>query len=250
MKSLGLLAAMLVTVCLCGCETSRASAKASPARTQQLIVLVDLSASRSAAMEADARTFLHELVTQLSFGDELVLMQVQQEGLVDHPRKWNGEMPILTDPSYVSARDKSHLRAAQAGMIAAVDSFFKPQNSITAQHTDLVTSLQLAGEQVHDAGGRSSTILLLSDMLQSAQGIEMDKLARMPRPDWISKQKSLGLIPNFNGTCIVVVGADPTNVAGVKVKDFWRQYFNAAGSPLKDSSYRALPPRPTRTLCS
>lgn len=124
MKLLGLLSAMLISLNLCGCETSRASAKASPARTQQLIVLVDLSASRSPAVEADARTFLHDLVSQLSFGDELVLMQVQQRGLIDHPRKWNGEMPVLTDPGYVSARDKSHLRAAQAGMVAAVDSFF------------------------------------------------------------------------------------------------------------------------------
>jgi hypothetical protein len=86
-------------------------------------------------------------------------------------------------------------------------------------------------------------------MLQSAQGIEMEKLARMPRLDWIAKQKTLGLIPRLNGTCIVVVGADPTNAAGVRVKDFWRQYFIAAGSTLEDTRYRALPPPANHTFC-
>jgi hypothetical protein len=249
MKLLGLLSVMLVSLSLCGCETNRVSANTSAARAQQFIVLVDLSASRSPAMKADAQTFLHDLVTQLSFGDELVLMQMQEHGLVDHPRKWNGEMPVLTDPSYVSARDKSHLRAAQAGMMVAVDSFLKPESSATLQNTDILTTLQLAGEQVHDSEGRSPTILLLSDMLQSAQGIEMERLSRMPRPDWISKQKSLGLIPNFNGACVVVVGANATNAAGARVRDFWRQYFNAAGAPLADTHYRALPPPANHNLC-
>lgn len=33
-----------------------------------------------------------------------------------------------------------------------------------------------------------------------------------------------------------------TNAAGVAVRDFWGQYFNAAGATLEDTRYRALPP--------
>jgi hypothetical protein len=39
-------------------------------------------------------------------------------------------------------------------------------------------------------------------MLQSAQEIEMERLARMPQPNWISKQKNLGANPKFQwGMC-------------------------------------------------
>jgi hypothetical protein len=234
----------------CGCNVSKVSAKPAPSQAQQLIVLIDLSASRSQAMEADARSFLHDQVEKLSFGDELVLMQMQQSGLTDNPRKWKGEMPVPVDPRYPSAREKNHRKAAQEGMLTAVDSFFKPETATTAQHTDILTTLQLAGERVHDAEERASTILVLSDMLQSAQGIEMEKLKRMPRPEWLAKQKSLGLIPNLSGVCVVVIGADITNAAGVRVRDFWRQYFNAAGALLADTHYRVMPPPASRNFCS
>jgi hypothetical protein len=108
-------ALLLLGLSLCACSTGPVSAKTSPQRARQLIVLIDLSASRSIAMESDAKTFLHQLVDQLTFGDELVLLEVQESGLSDHPELWKGKMPVLLDPSYVSAHDKAHLRAAQGG---------------------------------------------------------------------------------------------------------------------------------------
>jgi hypothetical protein len=134
-------------------------------------------------------------------------------------------------------------------MVAAVDSFFEPLMPTRGQHTDILTTLQIAGEQLRDSEGRASTLLLLSDMLQSAQGIEMEKLTRMPRTDWVTKQKRLGLIPNLSGACVLVVGADATKESGVRIRRFWQQYFDAAGSTLADTRYRATAPPADRNLC-
>jgi hypothetical protein len=243
------LSAVAVAFVLCGCENGRVSANEATPKPQQFIVVVDLSASRLAAMETDSREFLHDLVGQLTFGDEMVLLQMQQSGLQDHPRRWSGQMPVPSSADYVSARDTSHLKAARTGMTAAVDSFFNPNTESSIQHTDILTTLHLASESMHDSQGRPSTVLLLSDMLQSAQGIEMDKLARMPRPGWINQQRQMGLIPSFTGACVVVVGADATNVSGMQIRRFWQDYFAAAGSPLKEQEYRATPPSVTRNLC-
>lgn len=243
------LSALVLAFALCGCESKQVSANVASPEPQQFIVVIDLSASRSVAMEADSREFLHDLVGQLTFGDEVVLLQMQQSGLQDHPKRWTAQMPVPSESDYISARDKSHLKAAQIGMIAAVDTFFNPTAGSSIQQTDILTTLHLASESMHDAHGRRSTILLLSDMLQSAQGIEMDKSKRMPRPDWIAQQKTIGLIPSFTGACVVVIGADPTNASGLQVRHFWQDYFAAAGSSLREEEYRATPPSVQRNLC-
>jgi hypothetical protein len=131
----------------------------------------------------------------------------------------------------------------------AVDSLFKVPSDSKIQHTDILTTLHLASESMRDANGRSTTILLLSDMLQSSYGIEMERPARMPAPKWVSQQKQIGLIPNFAGACVVVVGADSTTGLGVKVRRFWQEYFAAAGGTLREEEYRATPPQARRHLC-
>src|SRR4051794_34931577 len=119
---------LLLGLLVAGCKEAPVSASdlAGP-KSQELIVLVDLSASRSQEMKADARSFLHDEVNKLSFGDNLVLLEVQQSGLHDHPRQSIIKMPVLRDPGFISARDESYLHAAQNGAVIAVDSFFKPQ---------------------------------------------------------------------------------------------------------------------------
>jgi hypothetical protein len=243
-----LFAVLCAVLALSGCRSKTVSANANLPEPRQFIVAIDLSASRSLDMEKDAQSFLHDLVGQLQFGDELVLLQVQQSGLADHPRRWRGDLPTPSDPLYISGRDNNHLRAARAGLALAVDSFFKTPTD-TIEHTDILTTLHIASEAMQDARGRSTTLLLLSDMLQSSNGIEMYKLSKMPPPTWTSQQKSLGLVPPLLGACVVVVGADATNATGMRIKKFWQDYFIVAGASLKDQEYRATPPRAARTMC-
>lgn len=158
-------------------------------------------------------------------------------------------MPHPKDPNAPSGRDKNQLLGTLKGVRSIIPSFFRDQPAGKALHTDIFTTTLVADEFVNDADGRPTTLIFLSDMLQSAQGFEMEKLARMPPPGWIEKQKRNGLIPDFHSACVVVVGADATTNEGVKVRKFWEVYFAASGAFLSQRNYRATPPATVTDLC-
>src|SRR5690606_34989494 len=89
------------------------------------------------------------------------------------------------------------------------------------QTTDLFATLHIAAEYVRDEPDRETTLLLLSDMLQSAHGVEMGREGGVPPPTWLVAQSRAGLLPALAGVCVVVVGADATTPGGVAVRDFW-----------------------------
>lgn len=111
---------------------------------------------------------LEHLVKTLNFGDEIVLLQLQQLGLLDHPKRWPVIMPERKGSFFDSSRDKASLASKLKSVILALPSFFKSVDGATVLHTDIFTTMQLVGEYVHDGGGRSTTLVLLFDMLQSA----------------------------------------------------------------------------------
>ena len=106
--------------------------------------------------------------------------------------------------------------------------------------TDIVSTLHTASEYAQDANGRKTTVVLLSDMLQSANGIEMERLRRMPPAGWIAQQRVAGALPDLGGVCVAAVGADGTTKEGAAVKQFWTKYLKAAGADFRESNYRLL----------
>lgn len=235
---------------LAGCKAKPDPTSVEDAPTpRDYIVLVDVSASRSLGMQADAQGFLRAMAKQFTFGDRLTMLQMQQSGVVDHPLRWTTQFPKLADPGYVSAHDKSRIAAAQAGVVSNLNAFFKMPDGEKVLHTDILSTLDLAAEAAHDSRPSAPTLIILSDMLQSAHGIEMEDGKRMPPVSWIGKQKQQGLVPNLQGACVLVVGADPTNKIGVTVRDFWQQYFKATGTELPVGNYRTTPPVASRNLC-
>jgi hypothetical protein len=48
--------------------------------------------------------------------------------------------------------------------------------------------------------------------------------------------------PSRGGACGVVVGAPPTTPDGQRVRDFWEEYFTAAGARLEAGNYRLRAP--------
>lgn len=212
------------------------------AGARQVIVLLDLSASQTPAMLAEARRFLDELVDRLSFGDRIVLLEVHRSGVRDSVRRWQDTLPRLPDPGYVSSRDRARLQGARDAARSVARVFFDSARAGKALHTDLFATLHIAAEYARDSGGRETILVLLSDMLQSARGIEMEGLRRMPPPGWLEHQREAGLLPELDGACVVVVGADATTADGAAVRDFWLDYFGAAGAHLGREDYRLLAP--------
>ncbi|HEX6939173.1 MAG TPA: hypothetical protein VF158_07145 [Longimicrobiales bacterium] len=219
-----------------------AGGRAAGARTRQVIVLLDLSASQTPAMLQESRRFLDGLVERLWFGDRVVLLEVHRAGVRDAARRWADTLPRLMDPTHVSTRDRTRLAGARDAVRSVARAVFESARAGRAPHTDLFATLHVAAEYARDGGDRETVLVLLSDMLQSAGGIEMDGLRRMPPDGWIARQKAAGTLPDLRGACIVVVGADATSEQGVAVRDFWLEYFRAAGARLAAENYRLLAP--------
>ncbi len=245
-----LAASVVITSVLSGCKSQPVAASTPLAGGREYVLIVDLSASRSSAMEQEEKNFLHSLAQQLKYGDQVVMLQTQQDGLKDRPKRWILSMPATQDPLLEIKRDASHFKSAQEGLENAVDYSFRMPSDATIQHTDILTTLHLAAESIQDGlPGRPATVILLSDMLQSANGIR-DGAVQEDACPWVDRAAKDRWPDTFlGGACVIVIGADSTNAAGVKVKRFWEDYFAATGASLNERDYRATPPRPSRNLC-
>jgi hypothetical protein len=130
-----------------------------------------------------------------------------------------------------------------------VHTFFVAKGGGRIQHTDIFTSLQIAKEYANDSSGRMTELIFLSDMLQSANGVEMQHLLCMPPSNWLAKQKQMGLIPSFPGACVIVIGADPASKDGVHVRNFWQAYFNAVNAKFSPDRYRVTAASAGSAVC-
>jgi hypothetical protein len=211
------------------------------------IVVVDVSGSRNKQDLGDSKQFLNTLVNGLSFGDKVIAIQMQQQGLNDHPRRWSVVMPDRQDTN-VSRRDSTALESKEKGIRLVLPTFFL-QSGPAILHTDILSTLQIVSEYMRDDNGRPTTIVLLSDMLQSAGGIEMNKALHMPPDNYIKSHRTQGLLPLLSGACVVVVGADPTSQAGVQVRSFWQSFFANTGAHLSANDYRFTPPASMGSVC-
>jgi len=217
------------------------------AKPRQYIVVVDVSASRNQHDLEDAKRFLNSITGELKSGDEIVAVQMQQAGLTDNPKRWSLPVPDRKD-NYPSARDKETVESRRRAARLVLPTFFQSAGG-AAQHTDNLSTMDIVSEYVRDRGFRTTTILILSDMLQSARGIEMWHSQRMPAANFLQSQKKLGLIPGLQGSCVVVVGADASNREGKQIEHFWQSYFRLAGASLSDNDYRNTIPTSMDSVC-
>jgi len=223
---------------LSGCSAPEAHI----APPHQYIVLLDLSMSRSRAMQKDGSVFLDRLSRALNFGDRIAILQVQQAGLLDHPEQWTHELAKPFDASYVTSQEQKMLAGEQESVRDRVKHLSKTVEGQKVQHTDLLTTIHLAGEYAREHSSWPTTIILLSDMLQSTRDMEMNRLQRMPAKGWLASQGKLGLVPSLPKACVLVIGADPTTSEGLSVREFWQSYFSAAGAKLMSQNYRSTAP--------
>lgn len=249
----GALAALSFAGALAGCGADNAGRADRPGAQQaaaasrtprQTIVIVDLSGSRAAHMLTEGRRYLDEVINGLDFGDRLVLVEMHQRSPVDDVRRWSDSVPMPPDPSFITTRDRRRAEGVREGARAVVEKFFVPPTG-PAPHTDIFSTLQVAGEYVQSAGERATTIVLLSDMFQSANGIEMEGRPdgvppTMPGRGWVEQRKAAGRLPHLDGVCIGVIGADASTENGKAVQQFWQQYFEAVGAKLEERNYRVL----------
>lgn len=213
--------------------------------TRQYLVVIDISSSRNDETLAQDKEFLKAMIQNLCLGDQIVLQQAHYNGPHDDAKHWSQTMPSPANSDFVAQDETDRLAETIDAVKEITPRYFNSNGGQPVQHTDLFATLNDIGEFAGDGGNRSRIILLLSDMLQSADGIEMQSHGHMPPADWIAKQKRMGDLPNFNGACVYVVGGDQTS----EVRSFWKAYFTATGASLTDKNYRSTVPLQGAQIC-
>jgi hypothetical protein len=221
---LGVLAAVL------GLASCTASAGESPSAT---VVLFDASNS---TLTESVRARYEE-----AFGK--VLEHMREEGgvlgadVIDDNPLVHGSLPIsetfepctINDNSLECRGEREELEAGVRGEAAAI-------LETSSRGTDIFGALALAEqffEAYPDAGAR--TLVLLSDMVQSANGMHLGKVG-----DWTEAEISahLARAPDvgLSGVRVYVVGAGSTALAGTTpmqiegMERFWTRWFEAMGA--------------------
>lgn len=240
--------ALAAGLALAACaETSASDAAAgsagdAPPAPRTVVAVVDFSASQTSHSAAEARRYLESVVNDLSYGDRLVLLEMYRTGSRDSVGRFVQDMPEPIRAGAVTSYDRRELNAAHRGVLNALPIFFDPELVRSVPTTDLFTTLHIAAEHLRDADRGDKELLVLSDMLQSTARFEFEGGRRMPPEGWVAAQARQSLLPSLQGTCVVVVGADPTTPHGRRVQEFWDAYFAAAGASLDPAHYRVRAP--------
>lgn len=211
----------------------------------QYTVLLDVSASRPPAMIADGERFMDTIIDRMSYGDRLLVLQMYEEG-VNEP-KGNLDLSLLKPSESLTLDEKEELKTARNVLKEPVHLFFRRAQTPPVMHTDILTTLSIASENIAD--GKRNELIVLSDMLQSSKEFEFEHLKRMPPSDWITKHKQEGLVRPLDGACVIAVGADPSTREGVVIREFWQKYFEASNATLSAKNYRTTPPSDDSSWC-
>jgi len=242
---------VVATGCLLGCVQAHAlpAAAANHTPPRQMIVAVDLSGSRNDIELASDRELLQTIVRSLHPGDEMVLIRVAGSGGQRGLATWGRTLPTFQDQDQPTQREQRQFKAAQDDAIRDVSNLFKQRDSVKAGGTDIRATLYTAGDKSREASGRRTTLILLSDMIQEADGLNFMRPHGIPGTDWVEAQQRADLIPHLSKVCVSIVGPDVSTSQGVKTRAFWSAYFRAAGAVFSNDRYRRTMTQFESLLC-
>jgi hypothetical protein len=225
-----------------------AGAKPAASATNQYIVGIDLSASRSVEALRDSRRLVDNLVeSRLHNGDELVLLEMYgSEDTDDH--QWIDSVPRARTPGIVTPTDRRKLDDFKAVAHQVIGAMFDPNRVRRIDNTDVFGTINRASDYAKGAQDRRPTLILLSDMENSTDEVRMER-GGIPTSGWIEARRSANRLPDVRGVCVVVAGAGTTTQREAAIRDFWVRYFAASGTALSATNYRAFIPDASEVRC-
>jgi hypothetical protein len=218
-----------------------------PTRALHWIVIVDLSASLKKTQLEESRAFVQALAGAARNGDAVTLFRVYERGLTDENFQWDGSIRPAADPAKPRPSDTLALKDFSDELTAVTSVLFDPKIEGALRGTDIFASLFRAGDIAASDPRRKSIIILVSDMLQSTRELNMEK--QIPDETWVTSALRVEAIPKLRDVCVGVFGADLMSSQGLKVRDFWKSYFAAAGAELRDENYRNYASSPAQLTC-
>jgi hypothetical protein len=222
------------------CARAGAEPKHAPNRSAtQYIVGIDISGSRTASQLHDEEEIIQRLIQRMEWGDRLILIETYRTG-IDSAGQWQDSIPFPRNANRITGYDRNNLEQFRVVASQMASTFFDAEKSKLIGSTDLLHTLSRAADYATAANGRKTTVLLLSDMLQSTTEVNMERAGGIPDDAWIDERKTEGRLPSLHDVCVFVVGADPTSRKGARVRQFWQHYFQATNADYSPSNYRNM----------
>jgi hypothetical protein len=249
-RSIPWLPALLLGVLfLPGCGGEAAPPPAAPEPPRQFILLYDRSSSILDHELQHYRELTDGIAGELGHGDRIVAMELLQLSLAEAPRRWAQEVPQREFQDRAMSRDSLSLARFATDVRDYLTTFTDAADREELLGTDILSTLQDAGDEIRGYPGYRTVLVIFSDMLHATQELNMEGLQRMPPPDWVQRAVAEGRLPDFSGVCVLVSGARVDTPAAQRVKAFWMDYFQATGATLLDRNYGYRPPRLVPESC-
>jgi hypothetical protein len=230
-----------------GCDSAVGSE--SPNQGHSYIVGVDISGSRTRNDLEESKKLLDALIDRLQPGDHLTLIEVYQGGR-EPARQWSDSIRTPRKAGQLTSSEQRRLEDFKdiARMQASI--LFDSTRAKEIQSTDIFGTLTRAADYAKASRKRSTTLLMLSDMMNETPSVMMTNRADIPGNGWIRHLAAEKRIPQLTGVCVVVAGADVSSARGAAIREFWDKYFAAAGTRVSSDNYRNMISDPAEVSCS
>src|SRR4051812_6608653 len=239
--------AVTAAVFAIGCDAAVGSE--TPAAGHFYIVGIDISGSRTKSELDESRQLLDGLIDRLQAGDHLTLIEVYQGGR-EPARQWTDSIRAPRKAGDVTASDRRRVDDFKAIARIQTSILFDSTRAKEIQTTDILGTLARAADYAKASKKRPTTLLLLSDMVNETPDVTMTSRQEIPGDTWIHHLATGHRIPQLNGVCVVVAGADVSTARGAAIRDFWTKYFEAAGTRVAADNYRNMISDPSEVSCS
>lgn len=216
-----------------GETTSDAIAPKPPKR--EVMVALDVSGSRSSAdLKAD-RQLVEQIIERLDPADRIVLMTVDGRTRA-RGNGWPFLIPEVKHYPHKSQIEQQNITDSKSDINKQVEDLFQGEQKKV--ETNIFGTMFTVADFRHESGGRPTTLILFSDMIQDSDKVRFDRNGGIPKTTWITEQRDGGRLPKLNGVCVSVVGADTSTAQGLAIRSFWSAYFSETGADFSADRYR------------
>lgn len=241
--------ALLTLLSACRSEPEPAAPELPDPEPKIVVLIYDRSSSIRTHELEHFRTLTRGILEQVRAGDRLVALEVLQLERAEAPHRWALDLPPEDPASPRSGprrdtEERARLARLRSDAATWLDRFTDGEERGALLGTDLLSTLQDAAEEIGAfSGDRPSVLILFSDMQQATREMNLEGAVRMPPDGWILDQAREGLLPDLEGTCVLVAGARSDTAPGARVLQFWSDYFDAAGGRHPREWWGYRPPR-------
>lgn len=236
---------------LAGCMDAESQPSSTPERVAEpthLFVVLDRSSSVTDAEAQGYKQLAERVIDGLSYGDRFTILVAYAEGRGGGTPLVNREMPGAMNVQQPLPKERSALAAAQQSLRGAVVPLL---DAPVTDWTDLFSSFRTAGDYFAGSQEHSHVLMVLSDMLQCTPGrLCMDNQRfRGEPPEFLEAQRDIGTLPDLEGTCVWVFGAERASPRDHHVFEFWADYFEFTGAAFNEKQYSYAPVGGPRSNC-